>query len=313
MVPASGGASQAANFSEEYGWFLGKTYHPWSPDRRFVIASRYDPVARQQVFAVADAAGTPTREIARIAASDDTAVQDFVWSPDGSKVAVVVYTLSNKAPPRYASKALLVIDVAAGSSSSVFVDPGLNGEVLAWSPDSSTLAFTTGESHDLEIVRTLQTIRWDGEDRQTLVRDVYIHTMFWTRENIILFEGDCDGSNVTELCQLDPASGKHQPLYRVPDSEDSLGFISMSPDERWFFVKDFRRDSFLLVNRTSGAIATVAGNAAGFYALQSIWSPDSKYLAIADEDNHMHVYEVGVGQPLRPLIDQEVRGWLPDR
>jgi dipeptidyl aminopeptidase/acylaminoacyl peptidase len=313
IAPASGGAPQPANFSDEYRWFLGKTYHPWSPDRRLVIASRYDPVARQQVFAVADAAGAPTREVARIAASPDTAVQHFVWSPDSSKVAVGVYTLANNADRLYGAKALLVIDVAGGWSSSVVVDPGLNAEVLAWSPDSETLAFTTGQNHEPEFELTLQTIRWDGEDRRTLVRDVAISKMFWTRENIILFESDCDGSNVTELCQLDPASGKYQPLYQTPDPKDMLGFQSLSPDERWLFVQDFRRKSLFLINRTSGAITTVVSKIDGLYAYKSIWSPDSKYLAITDEDDHMHVYEIGAGRPLRPLIDQEVRGWLPDR
>ncbi|HYF63175.1 MAG TPA: hypothetical protein VD886_10210 [Herpetosiphonaceae bacterium] len=316
IVPASGGATLPAAFPRDRSLFTDEMRSPWSPDRRYVIGEdRRASADDERVFVVAAADGSNLREVARIPATDRLLSGDFVWSPDSSKVAVIMKDAFNdpESTSLYASQRLLVIDVAGGSASVVVDDVNLNNDHLAWSPDSQSLAFSTGESHEPEIPRSLQTIRWDGSNQRTMVEDVYVLSIFWTRENTILFEGECDGNDYTELCQLDPASGNYQPLYQTPDRNDTLRFFSLSPDERWLFAMDYRRNAFTLINRASGAVEVIPGPASDFYSFSSLWSPDSRYVAVWGQDKRTYVYEVGSGRPLRPLISEIVLAWLPEK
>lgn len=142
----------------------------WSPDSRSIAF-----LARERVPAigyssgdiyVADVAGDGG--VRRIAEGEFARLWGpLAWSPDGAKIAV-------RNSSRFdAPDDLWIIDIGAGTTSSLTLasPTGLGGiEVYAWSPDSSSIAFTqnTGEprlyaaSADGQDVRDLGLV-WGGQ------------------------------------------------------------------------------------------------------------------------------------------------------
>jgi hypothetical protein len=311
IVPASGGPAQPAAFDRRHADWVANNDAAWSFDQRAVLVPVGSESTNTYELILAEEDGGGSRSLGAISDFRNFLPGKIIWSRDGSKAALVIQELGNG--KLYETKRLVVIDVAGASSTAVVEDINLDEENLAWSPDSTTLAFTTGESHDREPPRTIQTIRWDGADRKTLVKDVYIRSLFWPGDGQILFDGSCDGSAYTAICQLDPASSKYQPLYQTPERQDNLSFLSMSPDEQWLCAQEYRRGTLLLINRRTGAVEMISANKDAYFPFLSTWSPDSKYLAVWGQDGQTYVYEVGAGRPLRPLISEQVLAWLPER
>jgi Tol biopolymer transport system component len=310
IVPAGGGPAIPAAFDPQYQDWVGLSDNAaWSADQRAVLFTiKVDSTATVEII-LAEGDGSASRRLATLSDNHNVLPLTTVWSPDGGKAALVLKQWGN--PPSSDTMRLVVVDVAGASVTTLVEDANLSENHLAWSPDSATIAFST-EKNDSD-PGSLQTIRWDGTDRKTLVKDSYVSGLFWPSDGAILFDGRCDGSDYTALCQLDPASGEYQPLYQTPDRQDNLSFLSMSPDEQWLFAQEYRRGTLLLINRRTGAVETISANRNAFFSLVSTWSPDSRYLAVLGQDSQTYVYEVGSGQPLRPLISEQVLAWLPEQ
>lgn len=132
----------------------------WSADSTQIafLARRYsdDLLA---IFAVEIGAGEPH------ALTDDTIVGQPVWSPDGSKIAFVLFDSNSFDPPIFVKDGANVMQVAAGTS-----QPNLP----VWSPNSERIAFVDID-HDLAIVNA------DGSDLQTFpAQDFAVLNMAWS-------------------------------------------------------------------------------------------------------------------------------------
>jgi Tol biopolymer transport system component len=163
-VAWDGGArTQLTNTPESNEWLP-----QWSNDGRSLafLADRGGDEAKTQVW-VMPADGGEARHVTKL----PEGVEDFVWSPDGKRLAVISWdpelpagTPRPKNPPpivtdRYQFKEdvtgyltarrkhLYVIDVASGTAT--LLTPGAHDEQLpSWSPDGKTIAYVTKRGAD---------------------------------------------------------------------------------------------------------------------------------------------------------------------
>jgi len=169
IVPAAGGASRQLTFGER-----GESQPAWSPDGRTIafVAARGtgsgENGPRPQIWLL-PADGGEARQLTTI----KDGVNGYVWSPDGSRIALLTTdTLTREQdaklrrrddPKVYEGDFRLVhiwvVDVATGAASKVTSGNFTVNGVPSWSPDGKTLAFQASptpmirdERHDAYLV-----------------------------------------------------------------------------------------------------------------------------------------------------------------
>ncbi|HEY1014546.1 MAG TPA: hypothetical protein VGE07_17690 [Herpetosiphonaceae bacterium] len=319
MVPAEGGEPQVIGRFRE-GERVGLV-RSWSPDHQSALISAGDSGPGSSVdaehFYVTDAYGANPRYLGVIDAACQS-VSDPVWAPDGTKaiVAVMVFAAEHTSScdmTTPSGKALYLLDLKALAVRKLAEDPDIYTysmeTKIAWSPDSSTIAYATGEVGHDELPDELRTLRLADPRPETRLRDIEISRVFWPAPGEVLLEASCDGSPLTHLCVFDPASGAVEPAFRTED-DAALIFDSLSPDGTWLLARELRRDLLLLINRRTGAAETIP-DSADLYTRMVVWSPNGRYLAIPGAGGRSYAYEIGSGRPVFPLISAEVWAWLP--
>jgi dipeptidyl aminopeptidase/acylaminoacyl peptidase len=169
IVPAAGGASRQLTFGER-----GESQPTWSPDGKTIafVAARGtgsgENGPRPQIWLL-PADGGEARQLTTI----KDGVNGYVWSPDGSRIALLTTdTLTREQdaklrrrddPKVYEGDFRLVhiwvVDVATGAASKVTSGNFTVNGVPSWSPDGKTLAFQASptpmirdERHDAYLV-----------------------------------------------------------------------------------------------------------------------------------------------------------------
>jgi dipeptidyl aminopeptidase/acylaminoacyl peptidase len=102
--------------------------------RKGYDAQVYEELNPERGLHVRELATGTTRKI-----SNDVAVFDIQWSPDGSRIAAAVAP-ENTVDMSYMFKRIHLFDPASGTMTLLVENPGKLGK-LAWSPDGSKLAF----------------------------------------------------------------------------------------------------------------------------------------------------------------------------
>jgi TolB protein len=151
---------------------LGSSAPAWSPDgNRLVFERAFGPIVKDTAagldLVVADADGSNEQVILhyRSLEAQGQEPHDAQWSPDGTRIAVMI--LNTKAKPRNAS-AIYVLD-ADGSGLHRVTPIRLNAGNPDWSPDGTRIAFNSfyGGPRPPEIY----TVRPDGSSLRRIRRE----------------------------------------------------------------------------------------------------------------------------------------------
>ena len=244
------------------------TWPTWSPaGDRLVVSRTPGPVDRSvAALALIDPPSTDETYLqvsrrGRVDRVADGAFHYALWSPDGSRLALIA--------PNPTSDALELteIDVEGGEADSIARDAPL---YIAWSPDSEFLAV-----HDREQL----ILRGKDGTRQNLQRSSFSYRVpsFSADSRSVAFVADVDGQE--QLIAREIAGGEETPLWPV-SSDAIFGWSPTDPDLIAASVRSsltaFDYDGLALFDVSTGARRVVyEGELFAFW-----WSPDGKRIAL---------------------------------
>lgn len=155
----------------------------WSPDGTELVYVRFDPaeVAGTEAGLVYIEALDLTTGETRVVSKPSAVGADYVeyvtprWSPDGTQVVFVQTTQADaSAPIRSSSIAIAAADGSGAGNPRIVTDSGILGSYPDWSPDGTTIVFSTGnlggEDEQSTKAANLFVIRTDGTGLTQLTR-----------------------------------------------------------------------------------------------------------------------------------------------
>ena len=210
----------------------------FSPDGRrlaYMRASRQGEEDYSTVIAIQDVATGEVAELdATRASHPDGSNAAPRWSPDGTQILFVRDSMGVATPDhRLLDTATFVVN-ADGSNLRQFTETALSGRDGAWSPDGSTIAFTSaipwlgmdqfGKLENFNEDSDIYTVRTDGSDLRRLTNfaptrvdrgapvQVGGHVAGWTRDGKIVFivlqwAGEGDSTNLPPEVWIMDADG----------------------------------------------------------------------------------------------------------
>jgi len=264
------------NVTEEYIDYLA-----WSPDGNKLAFNAYDffgDGTEGEVYVInSDGTG-------RFSLSGANGFNtDPKWSPDGTKISYLRITYGEE------SNAISGIYVSNASGTNQIEIPHDEDELdynVAWSPDSTRLAFTRGFSNNTEDIFTVEA---DGTDLLRLTNDSYLHYSVaqWSPNGTkLLFSTNLSGGLTIETINSD-GTGRTT-LYSPPqNSSNNAGNEKWSPDGTkvafQYLVGEMEGGNICVVN-ANGTGLQCLGNDLDFN-LDPDWSPDGTRIAFTSNRN----------------------------
>ncbi|MDM9631128.1 S9 family peptidase [Robiginitalea aurantiaca] len=150
-------------------------------------------------------------------------INEFQWSPDGTKIAI-----EHQPDPLINSffKAdISIYDVASGTHKPLIANPSYDG-LVDWSPDSKSILYQTNLNDSTSNYyknNKLFRIDIDGSGDKQLAADFdeNINNLNWTPEGIY---GTAWQKTKRPIVRIDPKSGKTKVMTTTPDQAWSLNF-----------------------------------------------------------------------------------------
>lgn len=217
----------------------------WSPDHRWLAASRADWSSGEYELWIASADGEEQLSISL----DDESIQALAWAPDSRRIAI----LADR------SQRIYVIDVRAGNVEEEIeiedlLDDGDLDDVIdfahiAWTPDGRRMATSFWEDYDEEA--SIYTFLPDGSDLQRLEteqeEDIAAIPLFAPRSNRLAFVVADPGAETTELHVARSDGSRPERIDRegLPLEWSADGAILLYREEAYggdFYTYSFRSD-----------------------------------------------------------------------
>lgn len=192
---------------------------------------------------------------------------------------------------------------------------------IAFSPDGGEVAYIVNTSGQLNVWRQAVTGGWASQVT-TFERET-VRGIAWAPSGEIFGMADADGSEQYQLFSIAAQGGPVRWLTARPDVQYELSEEAISPDGRYLAYAGNDREptdaDVLVRDLTSGDVRRVLAN--GRYNFVANWSPDGRYLAVADvrsnTDLHLWLVDAQTGEAgeALPHDDPFVLApgpWLPD-
>lgn len=205
-------------------------------------------------------------------------MDDFVWSPDSSQIAIAGESRSGE-------RGLFIIDIEANEMNFLVEDDirGYPGLDIAWSADGQQLAFVSEEND----VNTLLVLPKDGSFLMEVFRDPdssYIRNLAWSEDGKnITFDQKIDDTEYTKI--IDVISGEIVDVSNnvAPDNRgvwspdgNRVAFVTGDEDEQPY---DSNREIYIVNGDGSGLTQFTEYDPNTVWDLCPIWSPDGTQLA----------------------------------
>jgi len=204
----------------------------------------YDPTGRRIVFVHIDSSqswlairdlstGTITRLESTVGPSADAIAEQPSWSPDGARIVFSRMTWGGN--PKPTSGRLSIVDLAGDTVTDLNVPGGLLPGEPDWSPDGSTIVFTSGPLGTTagipDLVHRVLTIHPDGTGLTTLTIGNGAGAASWTPDgrHILLYD-----NNLMRL--MNPDGSGELPVdangMDLSDQATGYGYIGHWVDDR---------------------------------------------------------------------------------
>ncbi len=236
------------NVLTDDGGEMGYRLLSWSPDHRWLAAYREDWDREEYKVWISSADGEEVQTIeVDMKPECEQPAGCMVWSPDGSKLALVGYDID------YEMSLVLVVDVKKQGADTVVEDDEKWFASVAWLPDGDRIALTVVD--DVEDEAYIELMRADGSDPERMVLDeedditglplfapkggrmAYV-TYNISSDRIRLYVAKSDGSDAErisrseyDLVPLDWSDNGSRLLYYNDDDEELLVYDVRSGDE----------------------------------------------------------------------------------
>ncbi|MEP7200122.1 MAG: S9 family peptidase [Chloroflexota bacterium] len=156
---------------------------------------------------------------------------------------------------------------------------GNTGFSMAWSPDSTALAYVTNITGQFNVWK--QAVDGGYPVQLTFFTDRSARNVAWSPDGeTILFTSDLDGNEYHQLFTLPARGGTPTQLTHTLDAAHNIGPGAFSPDGRYIAYAandDDRRNMNVLVrDMQSGEVTRLIGDEGNFFP--AAWSPDGKHL-----------------------------------
>src|SRR5579875_1623385 len=192
---------------------------------------------------------------------------------------------------------------------------------LAFSPDSSQIAYITNTSGQLNIWRQAVTGGWASQ--VTTFEEETARGVIWAPNGNIIGAADRAGSEQYDLFTIPAQGGVITYLTINPNAQYQFSDESLSPDGRYLAYGGNDRIStdgdVLVRDMQTGEVRRLVAN--GRYNIPVNWSPDGRYLTVVDlrsnTDLHLWLVEAATGEMREVLPHAEPfflapGPWLPD-
>ena len=192
---------------------------------------------------------------------------------------------------------------------------------IAFSPDGAQVAYIVNTSGQYNIWRQFITGGWASQ--VTTFEDESARALIWAPGGELIGAADRSGSEQYDLFMLPAQGGALTYLTNQPNAQYELSEDALSPDGRYLAYSGNDREptdgDVLVRDLTTGETRRLLAN--GRYNVAANWSPDGRYITVADvrsnTDLHIWLVEAATGAAHEALPhDQpfyfEPGPWLPD-
>ena len=192
---------------------------------------------------------------------------------------------------------------------------------IAFSPDGSEVAYIVNTSGQLNVWR--QAVAGGWVSQVTTFERETVRGIVWAPSGDIYGMADSDGSEQYQLFSIPATGGAVHWLTARPDAQYELSEEAISPDGRYLAYAGNDREptdaDVLVRDLATGEVRRVLAN--GRYNFAVSWSPDGRYLTVADvrSNTDLHVWlvdmQTGEAAEALPHEDEFVLApgpWLPD-
>lgn len=216
----------------------------------------------------------------------------FVWSPDGARLALL-----------HREYGLLFLETIGKP----FLETGRWGVPMAWSPDSTQLAFIPLETPDPE----LYLLRPDGSLIQKI--EGVVRQAAWAGNTALTYFRQDSG--LTEIFQVDLSTRQSTLLNKQKIDPD---YLAVSPDGKWLaFVSYLNANADIFIVDTADPATLRQLTDSRAHDIAPGWSPDGTQIAYVSANDYANLYllnlETGENRALTHEDAWTIRPiWSPD-
>ncbi|HEX4204128.1 MAG TPA: hypothetical protein VHZ51_07995 [Ktedonobacteraceae bacterium] len=277
----------------------------WSPDSTFIVSEDFNTLC------VWDATTGQNSFVHQTHGTDRDAT--LAWSPDGTRIA-----MSNG--PSAGTNPLLILDAKTGAT--LVSSKGLTNFFffqLAWSPDSRHVAVAGDRDVEICDASTGQKLlTYPAKRPQT--GNQFSYAVAWSPDGSTIASSAASTGHAIQF--WDAQSG--QPLHYFLGGRPVV--LAWSPDGKRIVLRTNSGVQMLDVN-TAHVVLSVPGSSpetpqTGGYLPTDIhphtvaWSPDGKYIAVANGQKQVQVWNVGSQSPVYTYSEHSdvvlAVAWSPD-
>ncbi|MBM3789074.1 MAG: S9 family peptidase [Acidobacteria bacterium] len=299
----------------------------WSPDGN-TLAFLSDRGGKDQVYLLSMRGGEP-----RALTDHATAVLDFEWSPDGSRVA---FTAADPVPAereklrKEGDDALVVdaefdwpklwlVEVGNGGEKQILTED-LNVEEFAWSPDGATIALRARPTTLLDLVRRTEIYlipSGGGALSRLTQNDAAESGLVWSSDGRALFYTAPDASRFinaeAKLFRLDVQTREVRRL--AAGHEYGIGGLRRSHDgRRLYFLSGVKASERLCSYNLEGDLVTVLAGSEGAVLGYDVAGDEASLAFVFSDTSRLPELWTGTAQPFSaeaaPALNTQAADWL---